>query len=115
MGTGNNVVTDGWGAYNWMNSHNSGYNRIIHIHGHHDFGYGAESNSHVESVWGDLKQKLHAFYVSVKSDNFILFAKEMEFRKKVSQISHNDIIKKLQFIFNHIASTVNYDLFKKKT
>ena len=53
--------------------------------------------------------------MAIKSDNFILFAKEREFRKKVSQISHNDIIKKLQFIFNHIASTVNYDLFKKKT
>ena len=51
--------------------------------------------------------------MAIKSDNFILFAKEREFRKKVSQISHNDIIKKLQFIFNHIASTVKYDLFKK--
>ena len=82
VGTGNNVVTDRWGAYNWMNSHNSGYNRIIHIHGHHDFGYGSESTFHVESIWGVLKQKLHSFYVAVKSDNFILFAKEMGLEKK---------------------------------
>ena len=33
VGIGNNIVTDGWGAYNWMNSLNSGYHRIIHIHG----------------------------------------------------------------------------------
>ena len=114
VGKGNNVVTDRWGVYNWINSHNSGYNRIIHIHEYHDFGYGAESTSHVKSIWGDLKQKLHSFYVAVKSDTFILFAKEMEFRKKISQRNNNDIIKKLQFIFNHIASTVKYDLFKKE-
>ena len=114
VGIGNNIVTDGWGAYNWMNSLNSGYHRIIHIHGHHDFGYGAESTSHVESVWGELKQKFRSFYVAVKSDNFILFAKEMEFRKKVAQKNKDEIIKKLQFIFNHIAITVKYDLFKKE-
>ena len=38
-----------------MNAPNSGYNRIIHLHGHHDFEYGEESTSYVESIWGDLK------------------------------------------------------------
>ena len=113
VGIGNNIVTDGWGAYNWMNSFNSGYRRIIHIHGNHDFGYGAEATSHVESVWGDMKQKLRAFNVAVKSDNFILFGKEMEFKKKIARKNNDEIIKKLQFIFNHIATTVKYDLFEK--
>ena len=40
---GNNIITDGLGAYDWMNSRNSGYNRIIHIHGHHDFDHVEES------------------------------------------------------------------------
>ena len=68
----------------------------------------------MESVWGNLKQKFRSFYVAVKSDNFILFAKEMEFRKKVAQKNNHEIIKKLQFIFNHISITVKYDLFKKE-
>ena len=114
VGTGNNIVKDGWGAYNWMNSFNSGYWRVIHIHGHHDFGYGTESTSHVESVWGGLKQKLREFYMAVKTDNFILFLKEMEFRKKVAQKNHNDIIRKLQFLINHIDSTVKFALFEKE-
>ena len=111
IGTGNNVVTDGWGAYNWMNSVNSGFNRIIHIHGQHDFGYGEQSTSHIESVWSDLKQKLSAFYVAVREENFILFVKEMEWRMKISHKNNIEKIKNLQFIFNHVANTVKYDLF----
>ena len=38
----------------------------------------------------------------------------MEFRKKVAQKNNDEIIKKLQFIFNHISITVKYDLFKKE-
>ena len=114
VGTGNNIVTDGWGAYGWMNAHNSGYNRIIHIHGHHDFGYGEESTSHVESVWGDLKQKLSSFYVAVKPDNFIYFAKEVEWRKKVSQKSNANKLKNLQEIFIHISNSINCELFEKE-
>ena len=48
--TGNNIVTDGWEAYGWMNGPNSDYNRIIHLHGHHDFDYGEESTYHLEYV-----------------------------------------------------------------
>lgn len=102
IGTGNNIVTDGWHVYNWMNSLNSGYLRTIHMYGKYDFGYDEESTSHVESAMGDLKQKLRAFYMAVKSDNFILFTKEMELRKKLANKNNYEIIKKLKYIFNHI-------------
>ena len=62
VGKGNNFVTDGWGPYGWMDEIGSGYFRIIHIHGHHDFGNGDESSSHVESVWADLKLKIKSYY-----------------------------------------------------
>ena len=50
----NNIITDRWGAYQWMNNIHFGYNRIIHIHGNHNFGHGEESTSHIESCWTDL-------------------------------------------------------------
>lgn len=113
IGIGNNMVTDGWGAYEWMDANNLGYNRIIHIHGHHDFGYEEESTSHVESVWADLKQKLKSIYIAVKPNIFIYFAKEEEWRKKIFNKSNNEKLNTLMDIFNHIASTTNSELFEK--
>lgn len=54
VGTDNNIITDGWSAYDWLN--NSDYHHIVHILGHHDFGFGNETTSHIESVWSDLKR-----------------------------------------------------------
>ena len=52
--------------------------------------------------------------MAVKSENFIIFPKKMEFRKKEAQKNNYEIIKKLKFIFNHIVTTVKYDLFQKE-
>ena len=111
---GNTIVTDGWSAYDWLDNNNSGYQRIPHIHGHHDFGYGSESTSYIESVWSDLKRLLNKFYNAVKPDNFIYFLKEMEWRKKVSKFSNAQKINNLIMIFNHIASTTEYNLLDKE-
>ena len=42
---GNNIVTDGWAGYDWMDQAESGYRRYRHIHSH-----GLESTSHIESI-----------------------------------------------------------------
>ena len=110
---GNNIITDGWSGYNWMDNPNSGFHRIIHVHGLHDFGHGAESTSHIESVWGDMKRLLTKLYVSVKSENFIYFAKECEWRKKNNHLNNMEKISEIIFILNHIADTVQFDLFDK--
>ena len=96
-----------------MNNPNSGFNRIIHVHGRHDFALGAESTSHIESVWGDLKRILSKIYVSVKSENFIYFAKESEWRKKTSHLNNMEKIANIIFILNHIADNVQFELFDK--
>ena len=83
-------------AYNWNDDDNSGFHRIIHIHGHHDFCHGDESTSHIESVWSDLKRLLSKAYVVVKSENFIYFLKDCEWRKKTSHLNLNDKIRNLQ-------------------
>lgn len=63
-----------------MNNPNSGFNRIIHVHGLHDFGQGAETTSHIESEWGNLKNYCPKFmlqlnqrilYISQKNVNGI--------------------------------------------
>ncbi len=104
---GNTIVTNGWHAYDWLDNNNSGYHRIQHLLGHHDFGYGSESTSHIESVWIDLKRLLNKFYNAVKPDNFIYFLKENERLKKLSNFSNAQKINNLIMIFNQISSTQN--------
>ena len=102
----------GWGAYDWMDN-NQDFNRIIHIQGHHDFGHGDESTSHIESVWGDLKRLLSKAYTVIKSENFIYFLKECEWQKKFGHLNFSEKIANIQFILNHIAETVEFDIFPK--
>ena len=47
---GNHIITEGWAGYDFLERPNSGYQRIKHIHGSGDFGYGRESTSHKEST-----------------------------------------------------------------
>ena len=47
---GNNIITDGRPAYNWMIVPSCGYHGIIHIHGQNDFGFCSESTLYIESV-----------------------------------------------------------------
>lgn len=48
---GNNITTEGWSTYEYLDSPNSGYQHFIHNHGGGDFGFGIESTSHIESLW----------------------------------------------------------------
>lgn len=45
---GNNIVSDGWSSYDYLDNNNVGYNHIRHIHGRRDFGIGIQKTSHVE-------------------------------------------------------------------
>ena len=79
---GNNIVTDGWRGYNWIDSDDSGYRRYQHIHGHNDFGHGLESTSHIESLWSQLKSEKKGIYKTILSLNFLYFIRETEWRIK---------------------------------
>ena len=65
-------------------------------------------------MWADLKRIISRFYVSVKSCNFIFFAKEVEWRKKTSNLSIDKKLDNIKFIFNHISNIVEWDLFSKE-
>ena len=113
VSSGNNIITDGWNAYDWMNP-NSGYNRIIHYHRHNDFGFGAESTSYIESVWGDLKRLLTKIYASVRSENFVYLIKECVWLIKNKDLNNNQKLNEIKDILNHIVGTVQFKLFEKE-
>ena len=73
ISTGNNIVTDGWAGYEWIEDANSGYRRYSHIHGHNDFGHGIQSTSHIESIWSQLKSQIKTIYKAIPSLNFLYF------------------------------------------
>ena len=47
--------------------------------------------------------------MAVKSDNYILFSKKMEFRKKVALKNYDEIIKIVESIFTSEYDTSNLD------
>ena len=80
------------------------------MYGHHDFGYGSESTSHIKSVWRDLKCLLNKFYNAVKPEHFIYFLKEIEWPKKLNNFSNAQKINNLTMII----STIEYNLLDKE-
>ena len=76
----NTIITDGWVSYGFLNNNND-YIHETHVHGPNgNFVIGSHSTSHIEGVWGALKQKLKKIYGKIPDDNFILFLREAEFR-----------------------------------
>ena len=58
---------DGWSGYVWMDSPNSPYLYIVHIHVAEDFGYGDKSASHIESLWYIFKYLIKKLYNMIPS------------------------------------------------
>ena len=84
---GNHIVSDGWAGYHFLDLPNSGYRHFSHNHGEGSFGLGLQSTSHIESIWGVLKQKIHATYNSFPSKKIMYFLKEAEYKYKVRNMS----------------------------
>ena len=62
---------------------------------------------------GDFKNKIRAFYTSIKSNNYIYYIKAMEWGKKFTLKPNQEKMEHLYFIFNHFSLKVNYNLFIK--
>ena len=77
---GNNIISDGWEDYQFLDSPNSGYSHIIKNHSFGSFGYGLESTSHIEAIWNILKSKIKTIYHVIPYKNLMRFAKEAEFK-----------------------------------
>ena len=54
---GNQIVTDSWGGYNWLNSPLSGCQHIKYNHGLGLFGWSLQSTFHMEAIWNFKNRK----------------------------------------------------------
>ena len=111
IGSGNNIITDGWPSYNWLSSFN--YNHIRHIHGRNDFGHGLESTSHIEQIWEQLKLLIVRLYVELQSDNLIYFVREIEFRYYIKNKSKYEKLKGINEISYYCSNTCNFNFYEK--
>ena len=91
---GNIIISDAWLGYSFLNDVNSGYIHSIHVHGQNDFGFGLDSTSHVESIWGILKHELKSLYTTIRYHNFLYFLREIKFKYKYRALSNEKKIEK---------------------
>ena len=105
---GNIIITDSWAAYDWISLPNSGYTHITYVHGHGQFGYGDESTSHIEQLWSVLKTIFKRIYVTIPSNYFNLFLREIEWRYLISIKNDTEKLKELLDIFDYVTNTANF-------
>ena len=110
---GNHIISDGWNGYSFLDEPGSGYRHSIHIHGRNDFGIGLDSTSHIESIWGNLKQEIKRVYITIRSNNFLYFLRESEFKYKYNKLKDYEKLEKFFEIYSLlIESEVEFDLLK---
>ena len=104
MEKGKHIVTDDWNSYDFLDAPNSGYIRTKHIHRGGDFGYGRDSTSHIESIWGQIQSLLKETYHSVPGKSFLSFVREIEFKLKTRHLNSEE---KIINFFECYTTTLN--------
>ena len=108
---GNNLVTDGWHGYDWVDNANSGYTRYLHIHDHHDFGYGPESTSHIESIWAQLKSEIKTTYKMIPCQKFLYFLLEVEWKIKTKNLNYEEKLQDYFEKYNLVVTVGESNIF----
>ena len=91
----NTIVSDGWAGYNFLNSAESGFSHIAHLHQRGFFGVGLQSTSYIEAIWNVIKGKIKKIYIVIPSFHLMHFVREAEYRYKIRAKSEDDKIKDL--------------------
>lgn len=107
---GNNIITDKWSAYNFLNE--LGYRRVEHDHGRHDWGYGYESTSHSENIWNVLQSEIKQTYRSIQNKDFFYILREAEFKYKNRNRSNIEIINEFFDCYNLVFDFDSYGIEK---
>ena len=91
----NNIITDGWPSYSFLDLPENGYTHEIFIHGPNgNFGFGVHCTSQIESVWSTLQSYIKRIYNIIPDGNYILFLREAEMRYRFRNKSNDEIEKK---------------------
>ena len=110
---GTHITTDGYPAYSFLDDPDeSVWTHEVHIHGGGDFGYGESSTSNIEHTWAHLIETVKLIYVNIKSNNWIYFFCEAEFRLNICKKNDNDKIKLLENILKEIYELHGYDFYE---
>ena len=81
--SGNTIISDHWVGYDFLDRMDSGYTHIKFNHGMGQFWFSLTSTSHIEAIWGVLKQKIKSAYNVIPSKNIIHFIKEDEYKYNI--------------------------------
>ena len=109
---GNIIITDSWSGYNWISEPNSGLVHITHNHSLNQFGYGDESTSNIEQLWSVLKGLFKRIYVTIPSEYFELFLREIEWRVTISNKSDAYKMNAFAELLDYISNTANFNLYE---
>ena len=90
---GNNIIIDGWRAYNFLNN-SANYNCIPHNYGGVILD-GIQSTTLIESLWSQLKGKIKASYYVIPNKHILHFVKENEYKYKLRGQTKNEKITNL--------------------
>ena len=107
--SGNIIITDNWAGYDYLDREDSSYVHVKYSHGRRQFGYDHTSTSHIESLWGILKQKIKATYTVIPSKNIMHFIKEAEYKYIIKEKSYDEKIKdffKCFTLLNNVSDTI---------
>ena len=111
---GNTIISDGWADYGFLNSPNSGYSHITHIHLGGSFGFGVESTSHIEEIWNIIKGSIKTIYHFIPSTHVMHFVREAEYRYKIRDKTENEKIKDLIECYQLILNTSDSGVLKSE-
>ena len=111
--SGNNIITDGFTSYNFLDRIDSGYTHFKHDHSGGDFGFGQESTSHIESIWSQLKAKIKDTYYTIPEKNVLHFVREAEFKIKLRSKSGPEKIKEFFSCYDFLSNVKDVEIEDK--
>lgn len=108
----NNIITDGWSSYNFLDLPDSGYTHETFVHGPNgNFGFGVHYTSQIESVWSTLQSYIKRIYNIIPDENFILFLREAEMRYRFRNKSNKDIEIEFKEIMEYLFNSADFELY----
>ena len=96
----NIIITDGWSSYQFLDDPNFENEHEVHVHGPSiNFGFGSHSTSHIEGIWGTIKEYIKKIYNYIPCKNFIFYLREAEFRSMIHDLNPGEKRKKKYWSF----------------
>ena len=104
----NIIITDGWSSYQFLDDTNFEYKHEVHRLGSH-------STSHIEGIWGTIKQYIKKTYNYIPCKNFIFYLREAEFRYMIHDLNPDETEIRIIEVFEYLYDSSEFELYDEKT